>query len=57
MTETVLAWRYINLYGEVVSEWIDGQPPARLIDVNGIDFTHEVTIERAYAAPADGGGK
>jgi hypothetical protein len=46
-----VVWRYYNLLGEVVSEWIDGNTPDKHFDLCGNDITDQITVERAYLAP------
>lgn len=48
--EPVACWRYRNSLGEVVSEWVDGEPPQKLYDLCGQEIT-DCTIEVAYTAP------
>jgi hypothetical protein len=47
--EAVACWRYRNMLGEVVSEWIDGKPPERLFDLCGNELVG-CTVEVAYSA-------
>lgn len=47
---TVVAWRWFNLYGEAVTDWQDGAPPAWVrpqVDAAG------GAIQLAYAAPVE----
>lgn len=48
--QEAVAWRYRNWLGEVVSEWIDGQPPEKLFDLCGNEIVG-CTIESAYPPP------
>ncbi|BFO03363.1 hypothetical protein KNHN1_17410 [Pseudomonas guariconensis] len=41
------AWRGLNELGEVVTEWIDGVPPASMVDLCGNPASF-ASIERAY---------
>lgn len=43
-----VAWRGLNAGGEVVTEWIDGQPPERMTDLCGNAASFD-KIEHAYA--------
>ncbi|MFJ7141212.1 hypothetical protein [Pseudomonas protegens] len=43
-----VAWRGLNADGEVVTEWIDGIPPDRMVDLCGNADSFDI-IERAYA--------
>jgi outer membrane murein-binding lipoprotein Lpp len=47
-----VAWRGCNSDGEVVTEWIDGVPPARMVDLSGNSASFD-RIETAYAAPPE----
>lgn len=48
-----VCWRYRNDLGEVVSEWIDGQPPEYVRDANTCEriAVSTMKIDVAYAAP------
>lgn len=46
---TVAAWRGINELGEVVTDWIDGEPPAAMFDLCDNPASY-ATIQRAYTA-------
>lgn len=46
------AWRGCNADGEVVTEWIDGAPPGKMVDLCGNPSGFD-KIELAYTSPAE----
>ncbi|MCK0543525.1 hypothetical protein JTE78_12205 [Pseudomonas syringae pv. aptata] len=46
-----VAWRGCNADGEVVTDWIDGSPPRRMVDLSGNQDAFD-KIELVYAQPA-----
>ena len=52
----VVAWRGINELGEVVTEWIDGVPPERMVDLCGCPASF-AGIQLAYSAQPAAHGK
>lgn len=43
-----VAWRGMNAYGEVVTDWVDGRPPDSMVDLCGNAAMYD-GIELAYA--------
>jgi hypothetical protein len=50
MPNKTLAWRGINVYDEVVTDWIEGEAPETMYDLQDRP-AHYHKIERAYSAP------
>lgn len=49
-TGVAVAWRGLNILGEVVTDWQDGSGPGDLVDLCGIPASY-ASIEYAYTTP------